>query len=179
MTPFAQTQTDAHAIPASHEKSSAHAELFCALWAPGFSPYHTFCQTSVGAGFYPARGRGRAPPLRTTGNPPPSLQNPMSLRSRCAHRLRQSASLVPMAPLPKGGWHGKAVTGGYIFPAAPAGHAGPALQSAALSGRADRAVRPYKPFRRGRCLHRPARRISCNLSLQGRCAHWLRQSVSF
>ena len=178
MTPFAQTQTDAHAVLAAHKKLGLR-RAFYALRAPGFPPYHTFCQTSVGAGFYPARGRGRAPPLRTTGNPPPSLQNPMSLRSRCAHRLRQSVTLVPMAPLPKGGWHGKAVTGGYIFPAAPAGHAGPALQSAALSGRADRAVRPYKPFRRGRCLHRPARRISCNLSLRSRCAHWLRQSVSF
>ena len=155
MTPFAQTQTDAHAVLAAHKKARLTPSFFARCGPPGFPPYHTFCQTSVGAGFYPARGRGRAPPLRTTGNPPPSLQNPMSLRSRCAHRLRQSASLVPMAPLPKGGWHGKAVTGGYIFPAAPAGHAGPALQSAALSGRADRVVRPYKPFRRGRRPRRP------------------------
>ena len=82
-----------------------------------------------------------------------------------AKRPWQSASLVPMAPLPKGGWHGKAVTGGFFFPTAPAGHAGPALQSAALSGRADRAVHPYKPFRRGRCLHRPAHRITNNASV--------------
>ena len=31
----------------------------------------------------------------------------------------QSASPVPLAPLPKGGWHGKAVTGGF-FPRTPA-----------------------------------------------------------
>ena len=34
----------------------------------GFFP-RTSCNLSVGAGFYPARGRGRAPPLRTTNNP--------------------------------------------------------------------------------------------------------------
>ena len=55
-------------------------------------------------------------------------------------------------------------TGGF-FPTAPAGHAGPALQSAALSGRADRGVRPYKPIRRGRCLHRPAHRTTNNASV--------------
>ena len=32
---------------------------------------------------------------------------------RC-HWLWQSASPVPKAPLPKGGWHGEAVTGGYL-----------------------------------------------------------------
>ena len=30
------------------------------------SLYHTPCNAFVGAGFYPARGRGRAPPLRTS-----------------------------------------------------------------------------------------------------------------
>ena len=55
-------------------------------------------------------------------------------------------------------------TGGF-FPTAPAGHAGPALQSTALSGRADRVVRPYKPIRRGRCLHRPAHRTTNNASV--------------
>ena len=39
------------------------------------------------------------------------LAKAMSLRSRCAHWLWQSASPVPLAPLPKGGWHGEAVTG--------------------------------------------------------------------
>ena len=28
---------------------------------------------------------------------------------------RITATPVPKAPLPKGGWHGEAVTGGYIF----------------------------------------------------------------
>ena len=43
----------------------------------------------------------------------------VSLRSQCAHWLWQSATPVPSAPLPKGGWHGKAVTGGF-FPRTPA-----------------------------------------------------------
>ena len=34
--------------------------------------------------------------------------------------------------------------------ALPAGHTGPALQKYCVPSRADRAVRPYKPFRRGR-----------------------------
>ncbi len=37
----------------------------------------------------------------------------LSLRSQCAHWLWQSATPVPLAPLPKGGWHGEAVTGGF------------------------------------------------------------------
>ena len=36
--------------------------------------------------------------------------------------------------------------------------------------RADRAVRPCKEFRRCRCLHRPAYRSPCNVSLRGRSA---------
>ena len=65
---------------------------------------------SVGAGFYPARGRGRAPPLRTTRyasvgadayiGPPgliPHLLLTVSLRSQCAHWLWQSVLLVPCA----------------------------------------------------------------------------------
>ena len=43
----------------------------------------------------------------------------VSLRSQCAHWLWQSATPVPLAPLPKGDWHGKAVTGGF-FPRTPA-----------------------------------------------------------
>ena len=38
----------------------------------------------------------------------------VSLRSQCAHWLWQSATPVPLAPLPKGGWHGEAVTGGFF-----------------------------------------------------------------
>ena len=41
-------------------------------------------------------------------------QNPLSLRSQCAHWLWQSASPVLSAPLPKEGWHGEAVTGGFL-----------------------------------------------------------------
>ena len=61
---------------------------------------------SVGAGFYPARGRGRAPPLRTTRyasvgadayiGPPgliPHLLLTVSLRSRRVRRLWQSVLL--------------------------------------------------------------------------------------
>ena len=43
----------------------------------------------------------------------------VSLRSQCAHWLWQSATPVPLAPLPKGGWHGEAVTGGFL-PRTPA-----------------------------------------------------------
>ena len=70
---------------------------------------------------------------------PRSLQKTMSLRSQCAHWLWQSASPVPMAPLPKGGWHGEAVTGGFFF----APH------------RADKVVRPYTRLRRGDPCGRP------------------------
>ena len=123
MTPSTEKPIGPHTVPAAHEKSSAHAELF-----------------SCNAG------------LRLFAVP---------------HPLPRTIS---MAPLPKGGWHGKAVTGGYIFPAAPAGHAGPALQSAALSGRADRVVRPYKPFRRGRRPRRPAF-TSCHVIRRAGCPH--------
>ena len=54
-----------------------------------------------------------------------------------ATRPWQSATPVPLAPLPKGGWHGEAVTGGF-------------LTGTFLSN-----------LRRGRCLHRPAHRTSC------------------
>ena len=39
----------------------------------------------------------------------------MSLRDQFANWSWQSASPVPLAPLSKGGWHGKAVTGGFLF----------------------------------------------------------------
>ena len=47
-----------------------------------------------------------SPPHRTTCN--------VSLRSQCAHWLWQSVPPVLKAPLPKGGWHGEAVTGGFL-----------------------------------------------------------------
>ena len=114
-----------------------------------------YLQPSVGATLAVARGRGRAPPLRTTKKPTALLEK-VSLRSQCAHWLWQSVLLdlcagvlripttslrtglgmtrkffrllslrgrkapvairtpVLLAPLPKGGWHGEAVTGGYI-----------------------------------------------------------------
>ncbi len=40
----------------------------------------------------------------------------LSLRDQFANWSWQSASPVPMAPLPKGGWHGEAVTGGFFTP---------------------------------------------------------------
>ena len=52
-----------------------------------------------------------------------------------AHRARGNPPLPsPRPPCLKGAGHGEAVTGGFFFPTAPAGHAGPALQSVALSG---------------------------------------------
>ena len=58
------------------------------------------------------RGGRLCPPA---GHSPAPLVNTLSLRSQCAHWLWQSASPVPLAPLPKGGWHGEAVTGGFLF----------------------------------------------------------------
>ena len=84
---------------------------------------------------------------------------------RC-HWLWQSVS---SAPLPKGGWHGEAVTGGFFsrtpcnpsvgagfYPARGRGRAPPLRTSCSPSVGATLAVaRPYNPFRRGRCPHRP------------------------
>ena len=124
-----------------------------------------------------------------------------------------------LAPLPKGGWHGGAVTGGFVFLTARQGtralpykksrtHAGRTGASAPTHfparthskgitfyparnpstrarlvplplgkggngftgvrckpGRADRGVRPYKQFRRGRCPHRPAPGTPCGASV--------------
>ena len=58
----------------------------------GFLSRRTSCNAFVGAGFYPARGRGRAPPLRTTKKPTVPLAKNLSLRSQCAHWLWQSAT---------------------------------------------------------------------------------------
>ena len=43
----------------------------------------------------------------------------MSLRGQFANWLWQSVTPVPSAPLPKGGWHGEAVTGGFFSPSHP------------------------------------------------------------
>ena len=77
---------------------------------------------------------------------------------------------VLSAPLPKGDWHGEAVTGGFLSPRTscnPFVGAGfyPARSSAPL-------VRDA-----GRCGHRLAHRTTCNVSLRSQCAHWLWQSV--
>ena len=58
----------------------------------------------------PRRGRR---PRRPACHAPHSMET-LSLRSQCAHWLWQSATPVPLAPLPKGGWHGEAVTGGFL-----------------------------------------------------------------
>ena len=88
------------------------------------SPAHcTPCNAFVGAGFYPARGRGRAPPLRTaryTSVGAGVLDGPTGF-----FRTRQGTRALPYKAL-------------------------------RYRGRADRVVGPYKEFRRGRCLHRPA-----------------------
>ena len=51
-----------------------------------------YLQPSVGATLAVARGRGRAPPLRTTKKPTALLEK-VSLRSQCAHWLWQSVLL--------------------------------------------------------------------------------------
>ncbi len=62
---------------------------------------------------------------------------------------------ISLASLPKGG--GEAVTGGFFFFCAHGRAHGPCPTRCCVIGpRADRVVRPYKEFRRGRCLHRPA-----------------------
>ena len=53
---------------------------------------------------------------------------------------------VPLAPLPKGGWHGEAVAGGFLT--------SPHLLYPSV-GATLAVARPYNPFRRGRSPHRP------------------------
>ena len=54
------------------------------------------------------------------GRPPITLlAKTVSLRGQFANWPWQSASPVPLAPLPKGGWHGEAVSGGFFFAPAP------------------------------------------------------------
>ena len=91
------------------------------------------------------------------GRPPIALlAKTVSLRSQCAHWLWQSVSPVLKAPLPKGGWHGEAVTGGF-FPRPPRqGTWALPYKVLRYRARADRVVGPYKEFCRGRCPHRPA-----------------------
>ena len=84
-----------------------------------------------------------------------------------APRPWQSASPVPSAPLPKGGWHGEAVTGGFLSRTAPlvtgAGRRGRRpLRSSIGNPSVGATLAVARPlhlllrFRRGRCLHRPA-----------------------
>ncbi len=142
--------------------------------------YRTPCKPSVGAGFYPARSSAPLVTPRRAGCPHPAApphpmlhpvganasvrpsiphrtpcKTPLSLRSQCAHWLWQSASPVPSAPLPKGGWHGKAVTGGFRSPRTPCNP--------------RRGRRPRRPvyrapctLRRGGVLPRPFFRTPCN-----------------
>ena len=92
---------------------------------------------------------------------PHSLQNPCHCEG--AQRPWQSASPSLKAPLPKGGCHGKAVTGGFFFRPRQGTRALP-YKVLRYRARADRVVRPYKHFRRGRCLHRPASCTPCSPS---------------
>ena len=76
---------------------------------------------------------------------------------------------VSLAPLPKGGWHGEAVTGGFFsrtpcnpsvgagfYPARGRGRAPPLRTSCSPSVGATLAVaRPYKHFRKGDPCHIP------------------------
>ncbi len=92
---------------------------------------------------------------------PHPLQNPCHCEG--AQRPWQSASPSLKAPLPKGGCHGKAVTGGFFFRPRQGTRALP-YKVLRYRARADRVVRPYKHFRRGRCLHRPAPCTPCSPS---------------
>ena len=50
---------------------------------------------------------------------PPRFLLTVSLRDQFANWSWQSASPIPSAPLPKGDWHGEAVTGGFRSPLHP------------------------------------------------------------
>ena len=84
-----------------------------------------FCVTG------PGRTGSSAPTSNTAGDdayivPPTALLAMCHCETsdRC-HWLWQSASPVPSAPLPKGGWHGEAVTGGFLFAPHPGRAHGP------------------------------------------------------
>ena len=95
-----------------------------------------------------------------------------------AARPWQSVPLVPKAPLPKGGWHGEAVTGGF-FPAPTAGHTGPALQGVALSGPGGQGRPPLQNPIGKRCVGADAYigppglipHFLLTVSLRSQCAH--------
>ena len=102
----------------------------------GFLSHRTSCNPSVGAGFYPARGRGRAPPLRTTKKPTvPLAKSPVIARPVCKLVVATRTPASP-APLPKGGWHGEAVTGGFLSRASCNPSVGATLAVARGRGRA-------------------------------------------
>ena len=63
--------------------------------------------------------RGRPPAMHHT-----PCKNPCHCEPVIDSLVWQSASPVPLAPLPKGGWHGEAVTGGF-FPRPPGRAHGP------------------------------------------------------
>ena len=86
------------------------------------------CNTFVGAGFYPARGRGRAPPLRTARYT--SVGADAYIGPTGFFRTRQGTRALPYKAL-------------------------------RYRGRADRVVRPYKPFRRAGPMCPAAHGTSC------------------
>ena len=142
------------------------------------SPLRTPCNAPVGATLAVARPLHLLLRFRRGGvsSPRRPITTAFPVMCHCetsdrCHWLWQSASPVPKAPLPKGGWHGEAVTGGFRSPlrtpcnafvgatlavARGRGRAPPLRTIKNPLHRADRVVRPYKEFRRGRCLHRPA-----------------------
>ena len=81
------------------------------------------CYAPVGIGL-PDDPPGLAPhPMKCIGRgaltpPQATLRSScnLSLRDQFANWSWQSASPVLKAPLPKGGWHGEAVTGGFLTP---------------------------------------------------------------
>ena len=123
----------------------------------------------------------RAPPLRTPCytsvgrgalTPPPSHRISCNVSLRTSDRCHWCGNPSPpplMAPLPKGGWHGEAVTGG--FRTAPtAGHTGPALQGVVLSGPGGQSRPPLQNPIGKRCVGAdayigPPHRTSCNASV--------------
>ena len=82
----------------THGRAHGPCPTRCCVIGPGRTESSAPTSISVGATLAVARGRGRAPPLRTPRKPPHPMQNPMSLRGQCAHWPWQSVTPSPRPP---------------------------------------------------------------------------------